>query len=552
MARSSNLERLLVNDQLTKTGSFNNTNSGLTATSVKEAIDELDTSVDSLLIDKHVAVTLDSGDVTQETLSLVNQALTVNLATSTTDGALASNDKVKLDGIETNATADQVASEVPVSLSATNYTASDAQVEAHLVGLHAAIGTLQTQLVGGVTYKGGYNASTNAPNLETPAAGSVEQGDMFTITADGDFFTASVSIGDVIIAEVEDPSIESEWTIVENNIEDAADVSFDNTASGLTATNVQTAVDQVSSAVNQSSLFAEFSTPSSDITLSSDSKPFQYFTPTADVIVSLPSTPNKAKYFCITNYSTTKFVGVTFGGSTRYLFAKPLTALGQIFPYLSVFWTGSTWAFAGPTSFNFIDSSSGSGANTAVAAGASTMAIGSGANSNGSKSVALGANANVNGTTSIQLGEGNNTTDNTLQYKNVRLANAEGLYTSFTTPTNYSPSDTDNVTSHLQSINTALGTKATLPQPFTVNQQTITTSKNLSTNDPIFQHITSNTVNLNVRLPSEGPINGTRFIIKNDESSSQNINVTGGPVTAILSPGEIYEAVYGTTKWMVI
>lgn len=360
MARSTSLERVLVNDQLTAAGSFDNAASGLTATSVKGAIDELDVSVDSLLVDQHAAVTI--GSIANGLFfGLDPSGQEIQLAVATTDdaGAMSNTDKTKLDGIEVGATADQtageiktlyesnadtnaftdaeqtklggieagatadqtgaeikslyeaepnaftdaqftklagieagatgdqtgaeikslyeaeantnaftdaeqtklagieagatadqIASEVPVTLTATNYTAATADVEAHLVGLHTEIGSLQTQLVGGVTYVGGYNAATNTPDLEAPAGGAVTQGDMYTVTANGDFFTEAVTIGDVLIAEVDDPAALTDWTVVENNIEDAADVAYNNGTSGLTATNVQTAIDELDATVD--------------------------------------------------------------------------------------------------------------------------------------------------------------------------------------------------------------------------------------------------------------------------------------------------------------
>jgi len=47
--------------------------------------------------DRHVAVTLDAGDTTQETIDLTGQELTVNLASPTTDGAMSGTDKARLD-----------------------------------------------------------------------------------------------------------------------------------------------------------------------------------------------------------------------------------------------------------------------------------------------------------------------------------------------------------------------------------------------------------------------------------------------------------------------
>lgn len=72
-------------------------------------------------------------------------------------------------------------------------------------------------VAGGVTYKGGYNASTNTPDLDTAPSG-VLTGDMYTVTADGTFFTIAVVTGDVLIAEIDSASVEADWTIVEKNM----------------------------------------------------------------------------------------------------------------------------------------------------------------------------------------------------------------------------------------------------------------------------------------------------------------------------------------------
>jgi len=289
MARSTILQRTEINNQIDTAGSYDNTSSALTATSVQGAIDEVETRVDTLEGVSHEAVTISPtlANGLQIGLALSGQELELALATTDDGGAMSSADKTKLDGIEalatadqtgaeikalyeaeantnaftdadetkldgieTGATADQNAAEVPVALAATNYTAATADVEAHLVGLHTEIGNLQTALVGGVTYVGGYNAATNTPDLEAPAGGAVAQGDMYTVTADGNFFTEAVTIGDVLIAEVADPSTLTDWTVVENNIEDAADVAFNNATSGLVATNVQTAIDEVEGRVD--------------------------------------------------------------------------------------------------------------------------------------------------------------------------------------------------------------------------------------------------------------------------------------------------------------
>lgn len=70
----------------------------------------------------------------------------------------------------------------------------------------------------GMNYQGGYDASTNTPDLDTAPSG-VTKGDVYTVTAAGQFFTAEVGIGDTLIAEIDNASAEADWTIVQANIE---------------------------------------------------------------------------------------------------------------------------------------------------------------------------------------------------------------------------------------------------------------------------------------------------------------------------------------------
>jgi hypothetical protein len=72
-----------------------------------------------------------------------------------------------------------------------------------------------------MSYKGGYNASTNTPDLDTSPSG-VALGDMYTVTAAGTFFTTAVEIGDVLIAEAASATTEAEWTIVNKNLDAAS------------------------------------------------------------------------------------------------------------------------------------------------------------------------------------------------------------------------------------------------------------------------------------------------------------------------------------------
>lgn len=73
-----------------------------------------------------------------------------------------------------------------------------------------------------LNYKGGYNASTNTPDLDVSPTG-VSLGDMYTVTAAGAFFTENVQIGDVLIAEVDSAAALGDWTIVEANQQPASE-----------------------------------------------------------------------------------------------------------------------------------------------------------------------------------------------------------------------------------------------------------------------------------------------------------------------------------------
>ncbi len=101
MATTTNKEIDVVLRVLTDSGSYDNTISGLVADNIKEAIDELKSDVDA--VSGHAALTLNADATTNQTLNLSGQELQVNLATPSDDGAMSSEDKTKLDGIEAGA-----------------------------------------------------------------------------------------------------------------------------------------------------------------------------------------------------------------------------------------------------------------------------------------------------------------------------------------------------------------------------------------------------------------------------------------------------------------
>ena len=73
------------------------------------------------------------------------------------------------------------------------------------------------KIIGGTHYKGEYNADTNTPDLDTSPSG-IMMGDMYTVTVDGTFFTEAVQAGDFLIAEKTDPTLLTDWTVVNKNI----------------------------------------------------------------------------------------------------------------------------------------------------------------------------------------------------------------------------------------------------------------------------------------------------------------------------------------------
>ena len=71
---------------------------------------------------------------------------------------------------------------------------------------------------GGLIYQGSYDASTNTPDLTT-FPNSIQRGWTYTVIVAGTFFTENVEIGDLLIAEVDDPSSLGDWTTVQNNVD---------------------------------------------------------------------------------------------------------------------------------------------------------------------------------------------------------------------------------------------------------------------------------------------------------------------------------------------
>lgn len=207
---------------------YDNSGSNLAATDVKAALDELDS--DLTAINDHDSVTLNAAGTTQDTLDLTGQEVTVNLATVSSDGAMSQADKTKLDGIEASATADQIAVEVPYNNTVSGLTA--ANVQSAVDELDGRLDTVEASSHDAVTLA---VDSTTQETLDlTGQAISVA---LVTTTTDGAMSSADKTKLDGIEANAKDD-------------QSAAEVSYSNGTSGLTATDVQAAIDEIDATVD--------------------------------------------------------------------------------------------------------------------------------------------------------------------------------------------------------------------------------------------------------------------------------------------------------------
>jgi hypothetical protein len=80
---------------------------------------------------------------------------------------------------------------------------------------------VDNSVTGALSYKGGYDANTNTPDLDVSPSSSIKKGWTYTVTAAGNFFTTEVlSIGDMLVSEVDAPTTLANWTVVNKNIPD--------------------------------------------------------------------------------------------------------------------------------------------------------------------------------------------------------------------------------------------------------------------------------------------------------------------------------------------
>lgn len=99
---------------------------------------------------------------------------------------------------------------------------------------------INSNITGALVYQGGYDADTDTPSLAGTTSG-IEKGWTYTVTVAGTFNGEDLQVGDVIIAEIENPADINDWTTVNKNIPDIVDAS--ETAKGIIELATQTEVN---------------------------------------------------------------------------------------------------------------------------------------------------------------------------------------------------------------------------------------------------------------------------------------------------------------------
>ena len=76
---------------------------------------------------------------------------------------------------------------------------------------------VDTNIVGNLVFQGGYDAANNTPDLDSSPSSSIKKGWSYVVTAAGSFFTETVEVGDLLIAEQDAPTALANWVTVQKN-----------------------------------------------------------------------------------------------------------------------------------------------------------------------------------------------------------------------------------------------------------------------------------------------------------------------------------------------
>jgi hypothetical protein len=165
---------------------------------------------------------------------------------------------------------------------------------------------VDASLVGSLIFQGGYNAATNTPNLDTPPTGTIKKGFMWTVTADGLFFTEQVRTGDSLIANIDTPTTLADWTRVQSNI-DLATL----TTVGIGNVNAGTGID-VSYSAGTATVTAQTTSYSTTISATGT---ITHNLGTRDVIIQLYDTVTYETVYSDNVRTTTNTATITFASA---------------------------------------------------------------------------------------------------------------------------------------------------------------------------------------------------------------------------------------------
>ena len=164
-------------------------------------------------------------------------------------------------------------------------------------------------VVGGLVYQGGYDADTNSPDLTT-SPNTILKGWTYTVTVKGVFFGEQLRIGDVLIAEQDNPTALADWTTVQDNIDFASltqvGIGNVNAGTGISVAYGNGTATVTNTETNSSNTYATTITDTATVTHSLSTK---------DVIVQLYDIITDETVYADVERITTSQARITFSAT---------------------------------------------------------------------------------------------------------------------------------------------------------------------------------------------------------------------------------------------
>lgn len=164
-------------------------------------------------------------------------------------------------------------------------------------------------VVGGLVYQGGYDADTNSPDLTT-SPNTILKGWTYTVIEKGVFFGEQLRIGDVLIAEQDNPTALADWTTVQDNIDFASltqvGIGNVNAGTGISVAYGNGTATVTNTETNSSNTYATTITDTATVTHSLSTK---------DVIVQLYDIITDETVYADVERITTSQARITFSAT---------------------------------------------------------------------------------------------------------------------------------------------------------------------------------------------------------------------------------------------